>query len=170
MTSKKMEGDENQRRERARQARESGSTPSAELVTKGASKQRHQTGQKEPHQDRLAAGTRGKQKSPEPEPVRPPTPSPADQWSRRETGRKPSAGRGGTINLSPEQGEVYAVVAELEADGEPVYLSRIAAAAHRPELETRRIVGDLLDANLLQEIAAPDQPDLGLRYALTAKT
>jgi hypothetical protein len=170
MTSKNMEGDENQRRTRARQARDSGSTPSAELVTRGASKQRNKTGQKEPHQDRLAAETRGKQKSPEPEAPRTPAPSPFDQWSRQQTGHKPTAGRRGTINLSPEQDEVYAAVAELEASGEPVYLSRIAAATHRPELETRRIVGDLLDANLIQEVAAPDQPDLGLRYALTAKT
>lgn len=170
MAGKKMEGDENQRRARARQARESGSTPSAELVTKGASKQRLRTGQKEPHQERLAAGNRGKQQSPQAEPARPPTPDPSDQWSRQQTGHKPSAGRGGTINLSPEQSEVYAAVAELEAIGEPVYLSQIATAAHRPELETRRIVGDLLDANLIQEIAAPDQPDFGLRYALTAKT
>lgn len=170
MASKKMEGDEDQRRARARQAREAGSTPSAELVTKGASKQPRRTGQKEPHEERLAAGKRGKQQSPDREPARPPAPNPTEQWSREQTGRKPSASRRGTINLSPEQDEVYAAVAELEADGEPVYLSRIADAAHRPELETRRIVGDLLDANLIQEIAAPDQPDLGLQYALTAKT
>jgi hypothetical protein len=169
MTSKKMEGDENQRRARARQAKEAGSTPSAELVTKGASKQPHRTGQKEPHEERLAAGKRGKQQSPDPEPIRPPTPSPAEQWSRRETGQKPTAGRGGTINLSEEQGEVYEAVAELEATGEPVYLSRIAAATRQPELEARRIVGDLLDANLLQEVATPDQPDLGFQYALTSK-
>jgi hypothetical protein len=171
MVNKKVEGDEQQRRARARQARESGSTPSAELVTTGGSKQPHRTDHKDPHQERLAANTRGKQQGSAPQPAGRPMPNLTDQWARWRGGRPPITGsQSRTIDLSEEQGQVYRAVADLEARGEPVYLNRVAHAVGRPELETRRILGDLLDANLVQEVAAPDQPDFGSQYLLTAKT
>ncbi|SHF10360.1 hypothetical protein [Streptoalloteichus hindustanus] len=67
MVSKKMEGDDEQRRQKARAAREHGATPSEEQVTKGASKQRHHmTGGT--HDERLEAIHRGKQQDESPKP------------------------------------------------------------------------------------------------------
>lgn len=170
MVNKKVEGDEQQRRARGRQARKSGSTPSAELVTTGASKQSHRTDHKDPHQERLAATTRGKQQSPGPQPAGRWMPDPSEEWSRRGGPPSVTGGQGRTIDLSEEQGQVYRAVADLEARGEPVYLNRVADAVGRPVVETRRILGDLLDDNLVQEVDVPDQPDFGSQYLLTAKT
>ncbi|RJL31777.1 hypothetical protein D5H75_18980 [Bailinhaonella thermotolerans] len=72
MVRKKVEGDEQQRRKAARQAREAGKSPSAEGVTTGASKQRHELPRNDPHhhRERLASIHRGKQqnRSPRPKP------------------------------------------------------------------------------------------------------
>jgi len=168
MVNKKTEGDEHQRRARAQQAREAGSTPSAELVTTGASKQSHRTDQKSPHQERLTVTRRGKQQGLGPQPAGRRMPNPTDEWSRPRGGQPPG-GRGEIIDLSDEQAQVYGAVAELEARGEAVYLNHVADAVGRPVVETRRILGDLLDANLVQEVATPDQPDFGFQYLLTAK-
>jgi hypothetical protein len=171
MVDKKTEGDEQQRRARARQARKAGSTPSAELVTTGASKQLHRTDRKDPHQEQLAAIKRGKQQGPGPQPPGRRGLNPTDEWSRPRPGRPPMAGgRGEIIDLSEEQAQVYGAVAELEASGEAVYLNHVADTVGRPVVETRRILGDLLDANLVQEVATADQPDFGFQYLLTAKT
>lgn len=60
---KQMEGDNRQRRQNARAAREAGSTPSAHGMTTGASKQRtHLSGDAGDHQERLAATQRGEAK------------------------------------------------------------------------------------------------------------
>lgn len=171
MVDKKMEGDEQQRRARARRARESGGSPSASLVTTGASKQPHRTDPKDPHQERLSATTRGKQQSRGPEPAAPPAPNLSEEWSRPGAARPPTIGPPAkNLALSAEQGEVYQAVADLEANQDPSYLSRIADAVDRPVLETRRILGDLLDANLVQEVQATEKPDFGPQYLLTAKT
>lgn len=55
-----MEGDNEQRRNRARKAREQGKSPSAEGVTLGASKQRRETKRNASHQERLDARDAGK--------------------------------------------------------------------------------------------------------------
>ncbi|GGV24980.1 hypothetical protein ACFHW2_37880 [Actinomadura sp. LOL_016] len=70
MSGKKMEGDETQRRAKAREARESGSTPSAEKVTTGASKQDHTRPKQEPHHhvERLEDIHKGKQQDESPAP------------------------------------------------------------------------------------------------------
>ncbi|WP_018656334.1 hypothetical protein [Actinomadura flavalba] len=70
MGGKKMEGDENQRRKKAREARRAGSTPSAENVTTGASKQPHSAPEHDPHHhaERLANIHRGKQQDTSPRP------------------------------------------------------------------------------------------------------
>ncbi|MFB9891387.1 hypothetical protein [Planobispora takensis] len=58
-----MEGNEDQRRRAARQAREAGKTPSEMNATKGGSKQRHSRPKSEPHhhEERLSSAHRGKQ-------------------------------------------------------------------------------------------------------------
>ncbi len=56
-----MEGDNRQRRQRAREAREEGSTASEEGVTLGASKQDHSLGRHDDHTEKMQAPGRGKQ-------------------------------------------------------------------------------------------------------------
>ncbi|HEX2315807.1 MAG TPA: hypothetical protein VHJ17_18830 [Thermomonospora sp.] len=70
MVRKKMEGDEAQRRKKAREARAAGSTPSAENVTTGASKQRHELPRHDPHHhaERLENLQKGKQQQRGPQP------------------------------------------------------------------------------------------------------
>ena len=58
---KQMEGDNRQRRQRARDARERGHTPSAEEVTTGASKQREHVGHAADHAEKLTSPGKGKQ-------------------------------------------------------------------------------------------------------------
>ncbi|MFB9880739.1 hypothetical protein ACFFMN_22555 [Planobispora siamensis] len=63
MVAKKMEGNEDQRRQAAREARRAGKTPSEVNATKGGSKQRHSRPKSEPHhhEERLSSVHRGKQ-------------------------------------------------------------------------------------------------------------
>lgn len=70
MAGKKMEGDETQRRKKAREARAAGSSPSAEQATTGASKQPHTRPAHEPHHhaERLEDIHRGKQQDDSPNP------------------------------------------------------------------------------------------------------
>lgn len=73
MGGKKMEGNEEQKRQKAREARERGNTPSEEHATSGASKQRQHLGNKEGHKAKVETIRQGKQKvirenTPEPRP------------------------------------------------------------------------------------------------------
>ena len=56
-----MEGDNRQRRQRARAARDEGGSASAEAVTLGASKQDHSLGRHDDHVEKMEAPGRGKQ-------------------------------------------------------------------------------------------------------------
>lgn len=58
---KQMEGNEKQRRQAAREAREQGKTASEMGATLGASKQRREVKGKASHQDKLEARDHGKQ-------------------------------------------------------------------------------------------------------------
>lgn len=58
---KEMEGDNRERRRRAKDARDAGTLPSAEGVTTGASKQRRHLDHDTPHEERIAAKAAGKQ-------------------------------------------------------------------------------------------------------------
>jgi hypothetical protein len=68
MVRKKMEGNEEQRRAKAREAREHGVSPSAAHGTLGASKQRHSSSRKEQHVERIEALHEGKQQDWPPQP------------------------------------------------------------------------------------------------------
>lgn len=57
---KQMEGGNEQRRKRAREAREAGSSASKEGVTLGASKQDHSLGRHDDHEEKMEAPGRGK--------------------------------------------------------------------------------------------------------------
>lgn len=58
---KQMEGDNRQRRQRAREAREEGQSASEAGVTLGASKQDHSLGRHDDHTEKMDAPGRGKQ-------------------------------------------------------------------------------------------------------------
>ncbi|MBW3593361.1 MAG: hypothetical protein KY396_06685 [Actinobacteria bacterium] len=57
-----MEGDQNMKRKRGRDAKEAGERPSAAGVTGGASKQRHHLGRDDDPDEKLEAVQRGEQK------------------------------------------------------------------------------------------------------------
>jgi hypothetical protein len=58
---RQVEGDNRERRQRARDARDDGRDPSAEGVTTGASKQRSHRQGGDSHDDKIASLARGKQ-------------------------------------------------------------------------------------------------------------
>jgi hypothetical protein len=61
MSGKKMEGNEEQRRQKAREAKRAGQLPSEQGATQGASKQRTHLPQDEDHGEKLQSIRRGKQ-------------------------------------------------------------------------------------------------------------
>lgn len=63
MSGKEMEGDNRQRRKKAREAREEGKSASEEAATLGSSKQRHHLGGDEEHGEKIDTIREGKQKS-----------------------------------------------------------------------------------------------------------
>lgn len=73
MSGKQMEGNPEQRRKKAREAKERGNKPSEESATTGASKQRKHLGDDEEHAEKIDTIREGKQKvirenTPEPRP------------------------------------------------------------------------------------------------------
>lgn len=70
MVRKKMEGDNRQRRKRAKEAREQGETPSEAGASTGASKERSRQpdNRRIPHEDRLESKRSGKQQDMSPDP------------------------------------------------------------------------------------------------------
>jgi hypothetical protein len=61
MTGKKMEGNEEQRRQKAREAKQAGKLPSEQAATQGASKQRKHLPHDEDHVEKLQSIRQGKQ-------------------------------------------------------------------------------------------------------------
>ena len=64
MTKKKMEGNEEQRRRKSREARSRGKAPSATRGTQGASRQRRHLPRDEGHAEKLSSLREGKQPNP----------------------------------------------------------------------------------------------------------
>ena len=87
MVRKKVEGDEAQRRKKAREARAAGSAPSARQASTGASKQRHSLPKHQPHHhtERLKSVHRGKQQDVSPQTK----PGYRDPASKRAAARRP---------------------------------------------------------------------------------
>lgn len=79
-----MEGDNKQRRKRAREAREQGEAPSETGATTGGSKQRSHTSDNRriPHEDRLEGKHSGKQQDWKPDPS---TGSREESWNTEES-------------------------------------------------------------------------------------
>lgn len=162
MVRKKTEGDEAQRRAAARDARESGTTPGAEQVTTGASKQRHHEPGSASHEERSAARHRGK-----------------PEWR---AGDLAEADTGGSAPLeepaldytgrehppyTEDHESVYGalVTAMQRHDGDAVHLRDVAAVAGRPAERTRELLHDLATVHhVVSVLEAVDDPDLGPRY------
>jgi hypothetical protein len=161
MVRKKMEGDEDERRRAAQEARKAGEMPSERGSTTGASKQRTHLPGKDTHEERIASPHRGKQQW---------RPGEAAGQEVRDPGaREPVldfTGRG-RPPYSEEHETVYHALVEAmeEHDGEAVFLEEIARTAHRPREETRVLLHDLARVHhLVTELEGADSPDLGPRF------
>lgn len=154
MAGKKMEGNEDQRRAAARQARESGLKPSEAGVTTGASKQRqHLRHGEESHEDRLHERHRGKQESP-------------SQPPRRTEEKRTFEDR---PEYDPNHQRVFQALEEGEAanGGNGLYLHDLARAVDLPVEETRQILHDLTQVQrLVTELEWTDRTDLGPRFTM----
>ena len=157
MVGKKVEGNEDQRRAAAREARREGTTPSALKETTGASKQPGHHGRHEPHEEKVASIHQGKQGWEETVPA----PAPADDGPVVDF-----SGRGHP-DYSEEHARVFTALtaAQEEHNGEAVYLDEIADGAGMPEEKVRTLLHDLTTVqNLVTELEGTDTPDLGPRY------
>lgn len=156
MTGKKTEGNEEQRRAAAREARAQGTSPSARKETTGASKQREHLPRQEDHDEKIAAVHRGKQR-----------------WSPgaegRETGPERSFGPASEEYTRAHEQVLNALVDQQEAQGgEGVYLDDIARGSGLPRQRTREVLHDLTTSHrLVTELqGTSDDPDLGPRYEI----
>lgn len=161
MVRKKVEGNEEQRRAAAREARREGDTPSARKETTGASKQRSHLPRSEPHQRKAAAIHQGKQEwhaSREAEAdVRDP--------AAREPGQS-FAGRESPDYTGAHERVFSALTDAQQAhDGEGVYLDEVARASGLGREQTRVLLHDLTAVHhLVTELQQSDAPDLGPRF------
>ena len=157
MVGKKVEGNEDQRRAAAREARREGESPSALRETTGASKQRRHLGRQEPHEEKMASLHQGKQGRNEAVPRHEPADdSPLVDFSGR-----------GHPDYSDEHAQVFTALTltQEEHNGEAVYLDEIADGAGLPEEQTRVLLHDLITVHrLVTELQGSDYPDLGPRF------
>lgn len=159
MVRKKTEGNEDERRAAAREARQAGTAPSAEQVTTGASKQRRHVGDGAPHEERVAGRHRGKQ-----------------EWRKGDDaeadidfGVQESVdyGERGRQPYTEDHETAYrALAAAMERhDGEAVHLDEVAATAELPADRTRDLLHDLAAVHhVVTVLEGVDDPDLGPRY------
>jgi hypothetical protein len=157
MVGKKVEGNEDQRRAAAREARREGVAPSALKETTGASKQPGHHGRHDPHEEKVDSIHQGKQGWRETIPA----PEPADDG--------PVAGFSGRGHpgYTEEHARVFTALtlAQEEHNGEAVYLDEIANGAGVSEDEARVLMHDLTtEHNLATELEGSDDPDLGPRF------
>jgi hypothetical protein len=156
MVGKKVEGNEEQRRAAAREARREGTTPSAMKETTGASKQRTHRGRHEPHEEKIASVHQGKQGWEETVP-RP---------ERTDDTQPPEFGPGNP-DYTEDHAKVFTALtlAQEERGGEAVYVDEIADRAGLPEEQTRVLLHDLITVQrLVTELQGSDNPDLGPRF------
>lgn len=158
MVRKKTEGNEDQRRAAARQARREGTAPSALKETTGASKQRTHLPRHEPHEEKMAVKGEGKQDW---------------QASRAATARPRGAGPEETFagrghrDYTEAHEQVFAALmdAQQARGGEAVYLDDVARASGLPREETRVVLHDLAaEHRLVTVLDGSDTPDLGPRF------
>jgi hypothetical protein len=140
-----MEGDNRQRRARAAEAREHGTTPSEAGVTTGASKQIRHLPNSADHEDKLSGPGRGKQQperaASEPRPHSIPSQRP------REGGQStPPDPRDGAVagELDALEGQVLTSIARLETEEGSASVAAIARDCHIPEEAAEQAVVTLM--------------------------
>jgi hypothetical protein len=155
MVSKKVEGNEDQRRAEARLARERGEAPSARGETTGASKQRTHVGRQADHEEKMRTIARGKQRAGD-------VPEPPDDtepdWDFSGRGRP---------GYTEEHERVFQALTEAQQahGGEAVYLDDVARGSGLPRKQTRVILHDLSAVHkLVTQLHGTDTPDLGPRF------
>ncbi|KAF4409112.1 MULTISPECIES: hypothetical protein [Streptomyces] len=162
MVRKRTEGDEDQKRAAAREARRAGERPSARNVTTGASKQRTHLSDRgqTTHEEKLAATHRGK-----------------PEWRAGDEAdaevRTPGAAQTpgvtgtGSRGYTREHEQVFRALAEEEEahGGSPVRLDDVSRAAHLPREETREVLHDLVTVHhVATEIQGAGDPDMGSAF------
>jgi hypothetical protein len=157
MVRKKTEGNEEQRRAAARQARTAGASPSALKETTGASKQRTHLSRQNTHEEKTATAREGKQ-----------------QWLAREPGAAGGVDLGlnrtfdgESADFTADHERVFHALTEAQAanGGEGVYLDEIARASGLPLGRARSLLHDLSAVHrLVTELGEIDTPDLGPRF------
>jgi hypothetical protein len=168
---KQMEGDNEQRRGRAADAREEGRSASEDGVTTGASNQIRTLGDEADHEERIGGSGRGKQQpdrvAAEPKPGSLPrdnrTTAQTDSFTER-TGERAEPG-----NLDENDQRVFETLARLETDDQAPTASDIVREAGLsrdaaiPAL--RRLIDD---HDVVQEL--PADPQAGNRYRVKARS
>jgi hypothetical protein len=162
MAGKEAEGNEEQRRAAAREARREGSTPSAEKVTTGASKQPSHLSRHVPHEEKVARQHEGKQQW---------QAAHAEAAELRHHGDaepqvSPFAGRG-RPGYTEAHEQVFAAVAAAQAanGGDAVYLDEVARGSGFTADQTRALLHDLAEVDhLVTILQGTDSPDLGERF------
>lgn len=172
---KQMEGDEEQRRKAAADARDEGKTASEAGATTGASKQRQALSQKADHEDRLRNPGRGKQQpsqfAAEPRPGSTPSRRGADDaavggtdgFPPRDGGDRASAG-----DLDERDEHVFRSLAALEDEDSAPALAEIAREAELDVEEATAVLQRLInDHDLVQELGA--DAEAGHRYRVKSR-
>lgn len=171
---KQMEGDNEQRRAKAADARAEGRSPSEEGVTTGASKQRRKLGNDADHEERLTGSAHGKQQPSQ----FAPDPKPGSVPSRRGAGEPPL---GQTDGFPPREGDhaqpgdldehderVLRTLAELEDEDSAPTMSDIAREADLDADVARSAMQRLInDHDVVQELPADAE---GPRYRVKARS
>ena len=158
MVRKKVEGNEDQRRAAARQARREGEAPSAQKETTGASKQRSHRPRHESHEEKVAAihqGKQGWQKDTE------------AGTSQQAAGYEQDKRFTSHHDYTDEHARVLSALTDAQQahDGEAVYLDEVARCSGLPREMTRALLHDLAAVHRLVTILqGTDNPDLGPRF------
>ena len=155
MVRKKVEGNEDQRRAAARQARREGKAPSALKETTGASKQRSHRPRHESHEEKAAAIHQGWHKDTE------------TGTSQQAAGYEQDKRFTGHQDYTDEHARVLSALTDAQQahDGEAVYLDEVARCSGLPREMTRALLHDLAAVHRLVTILqGTDNPDLGPRF------
>lgn len=172
---KQMEGDNDQRRAAAADARDEGRSASEDGATTGASKQRRKLGSDANHEERLRGSARGKQQprqfSPDPKPGSTPSRRGADEPPLAQTDgfpprRESEHARAGELNERDER--VLRSLADLEDEDSAPTVTEIAREAGLEADEAMTVMQRLInDHDVVQEL--PAEAAGGRRYRVKSR-
>ncbi len=167
---KQMEGDNRQRRQRAKDARDEGRAPSAEGVTTGASVQERHLSNDADHEEKMAGPGWGKQQpervSPDPRPG-----SVANRGGGTSPAAPATASPRPAVNSQPgeldeDEQRVFEAVTRRELDHGAALASELADDVGLPPPETEAVLRRLVDHHdVVQQLPGEtDGEDFGPRY------